>query len=159
MRSILSLIACLLMALPVLGEDTSGSAPPFEMERFWMVFLERGDHPPALEPEALAALQQKHLAHLKKMWRDGYALISGPFEVPPEEPVRGISLYRGDLDREEVERLAGGDPMVQAGRLKVRVVGWWTGKGLMTFLSAADYDARSASSEPAAEAAPADGGG
>ncbi len=98
-----------------------------------MVFLERGDDPPELDDGASAELQRKHLAHLSKVHREGYSLVAGPFEVPEDEPLRGIVLYRGDLEKERVVELASDDPAVRAGRLKVRVMRWWTGAGAMTF--------------------------
>ncbi len=108
-------------------------SPPKELDKYWMVFLERGDDPPQLDEEASAELQRRHLAHLSKMHREGYSLVAGPFEVGEEEPLRGIVLYRGDLEGDRVRELASADPAVEAGRLKVRVMKWWTPGGAMTF--------------------------
>ena len=138
-REVWILGACLMLAgvlwVPSHLTAEEEGAPPTEFFKCWMVFLERGDHPPQLDEEASAELQRKHLAHLTKVWKEGYALVSGPFEVPAEEPLRGISLYRGDLDRERVLELANADPAVQAGRLKVRAVKWWTPAGILKFES------------------------
>ena len=78
------------------SQDSEGN-PPRQFDSYWMVFLERGDDPPELEDSASADLQRKHLAHLSKVRSEGYALVAGPFEVPAEESLRGIVLYRGDL--------------------------------------------------------------
>ena len=47
-------------------------------------------------------------------------------------------LFRGDLERDEVGELAGADPAVQAGRLKIRILRWWTGAEAMSFKPPAD---------------------
>jgi hypothetical protein len=59
--------------------------------------------------------------------------VSGPFEAPADEPLRGITLYRGDLEHDKVIELAGSDPAVKAGRLKVRAMKWWTGAKMLQF--------------------------
>ena len=121
-----------LSAAPVAAQSAEGD-PPAEFAQYWMVFLVRGDDPPELDDEASMALQRQHLAHLSKVYKEGYSLVAGPFEVPPDDPVRGIVLYRGDLERERVEELSSADPAVQAGRLKVEIKRWWTPAGAMQF--------------------------
>ncbi len=132
----IGLLTCLLLScgfiVAAMAQDPTGN-PPAEFETYWMVFLERGDHPPELDKDASAELQRQHLAHLGKLWYDGYSLIAGPFEVPAEEKLRGIVLFRGDLTQDQVAELANADPAVKAGRLKVRVFKWWTGAGVMKF--------------------------
>jgi uncharacterized protein len=133
-RLVTSIILAVLFvaAAPLLAQDAEGN-PPTEFDQYWLVFLERGDDPPQLDDAASAELQRQHLAHLSKDHREGYALVAGPFEVPDDEPLRGIVLYRGDLEREQVAELAGADPAVKAGRLKVRILRWWTAAGAMSF--------------------------
>ena len=127
-----TLLLAVLATAPSHAQDSEGN-PPTDFDRYWMVFLLRGDDPPQLDEEASAELQRRHLAHLSKVYREGYTLVAGPFEVPAEEPMRGIVLYRGDLEEERVVDLASADPAVQAGRLKVRVMKWWTAAGVMSF--------------------------
>lgn len=133
----LRLVACafvlaLMWSGPGWGQDAEGN-PPQQFDNYWMVFLERGDDPPELDEEASMELQRGHRGHLSKVHRDGYSLVAGPFEVGENEPLRGIVLYRGDLERDEVVRLASADPAVEAGRLKVRVLKWWTPGGALSF--------------------------
>ena len=116
-------IGCLCAATLLPAQDAEGN-PPAEFDKYWMFFLIRGDDPPQLDEEASAELQRRHLAHLSKVYRQGYARVAGPFEVPDDEPMRGIVLYRGDLERDRVAELAGADPAVEAGRLKIRVARW-----------------------------------
>ena len=122
----------LLTGVQVAAQDSAGGQAK-EYDSYWMVFLERGDDPPELEESAAMELQGRHQAHLTKMKSQGYSLVAGPFEVSADEPLRGIVLYRGDLEEHEVVELASGDPAVQAGRLKVRVLRWWTPGGAVNF--------------------------
>ncbi len=127
------ILAIMLLAVsPLQAQDAEGN-PPAELDHYWMVFLERGDDPPQLDKKASAELQRQHLAHLSKVHREGYSLVAGPFEVPADEPIRGIVLYRGDLERDQVAELTGADPAVKAGRLKIRIMRWWTPAGAMSF--------------------------
>ncbi len=132
-----TVLAAVLTAAPLPAQDSEGN-PPTEFDQYWMVFLIRGDDPPQLDEEASADLQRRHLAHLSKVHREGYSLAAGPFEVPADEPMRGIVLFRGDLEKERVVELASADPAVETGRLKVRVMRWCTPAGAMRFAAAAD---------------------
>lgn len=116
------------------GQTAEGAAPA-AFDTYWMVFLERPDAAPEFTDEELAEIQKGHLAHLGKVWTDGYALVAGPFDNGEDGKLRGIVLYRGDLGRERVMELAEADPAVQAGRLEVRTLQWFTGAGMLTFQS------------------------
>ena len=125
------LLGVLLAAYPAMGQTADGE-PPTEFDTYWMAFLIRGDDPPELDEKASMELQRRHLAHLSKLYREGYSLVAGPFEVPADDALRGIVLYRGDLGREQVEELTNADPAVQAGRLKIEGRKWGTPAGAMT---------------------------
>lgn len=113
--------------------DEGPAGAPFELEKHHLVLLMRPDDPAELAPEEAREVQKAHLGHLTKVWEEGYALIAGPFEVPDDEKMRGLVLYRGDLDVEEVRDLAEADPAVKAGRLEVKVLPWWHREGMMHF--------------------------
>ena len=121
--------ALIVMAAPQ-GEDGS---PPMEFDTYWMVFLERGEKRADYTEEQRASIQTKHLAHLSAMKKQGYMLVAGPLEVAPDEKMRGLCLYRSDLEQEEVKKLASQDPAVAAGVLSVRVIKWWMPKGGLSF--------------------------
>ena len=53
--------------------------------------------------------------------------VSGPFSEQPDETWRGFCLYTVELA--EARRLAESDPSVQAGRMAVDVMAWWTARG------------------------------
>jgi len=104
---------------------------PTEFDTYIIGFLNRGPRAAEFSGEALALLQEQHLAHLAKLHQDGFALAAGPFEVPAAYEKRGIIIFRGDLSLEQVETLAKRDPSVRAGRIQVEVLRWYTAKGAM----------------------------
>jgi uncharacterized protein YciI len=63
------------------------------------------------------------------MTEQGHLVVAGPFSDQPDETLRGFCLYRTDL--EETRRLAESDPSVQAGRMAVDVMAWWTVPGTL----------------------------
>lgn len=102
---------------------------PTEFDTYIIVFLNGGPKAAEISGATLAQLQQQHLAHLAQLRQDGYALAAGPFEVDADYEKRGIIIFRGDLSLEQVETLAKRDPSVQAGRLQVEVLRWFTARG------------------------------
>lgn len=95
------------------------------MQQYYMVFLKRGENRNQTKEEA-DSLQQLHLAHLGRMYTEGYADISGPFG--DDGDIRGITIYNVPT-LQIADSLAKMDPMVQAGRLAVDVKPWWAAKG------------------------------
>ena len=106
---------------------------PTEFDTYIIVFLNRGQRASEFTGEALAQLQDQHLTHLEQLHQDGFALAAGPFEVPPDYEKRGIIIFRGDLSLAQVEALAKGDPSVQAGRMQIEVLRWYTARGALSF--------------------------
>ena len=91
-----------------------------------MAFLMNG---PKLDQskEEIDSLQTLHMVHLGRMYKDGFADISGPFDDPDGE-TRGVTIYNVPTLK-MADSLANLDPMVQAGRLKIHIKPWWAGKG------------------------------
>jgi len=95
------------------------------MQQYYMAFLNRG--PNRTENKAAAdSLQALHMAHLGRMYEEGYADISGPFG--DDDNMRGITIYNVPT-LQMADSLAKMDPMVQAGWLQIEVRPWWAGKG------------------------------
>ena len=95
------------------------------MQQYFMVFLKRGPNKSTTQAER-DSLLSLHLAHLSRMYEEGYADISGPFG--DDEDIRGITIYNTP-SREMADSLAHLDPMVQSGRLVIEVHPWWAAKG------------------------------
>ena len=95
------------------------------MQQYFIAFLKSGPNRNQSEEEA-AKLQEAHLAHLGRMYDEGYADISGPFGDDGE--IRGITIYSTPTLK-MADSLANLDPMVKAGRLVIEVHPWWAAKG------------------------------
>ena len=95
------------------------------MQQYFIAFLKRGPNRSQNKIET-DSLQVLHLEHLGRMYREGYADISGPFGDDGE--IRGITIYNTPTI-EMADSLANMDPMVKAGRLVIEVHPWWAGKG------------------------------
>ncbi len=95
------------------------------MQQYFIAFLKSGPNRSQTEEEA-DSLQVLHLAHLGRMYEEGYADISGPFGDDGE--IRGITIYNTPTF-EMADSLANMDPMVRAGRLVIEIHPWWAAKG------------------------------
>ncbi|RME81188.1 MAG: hypothetical protein D6775_14250 [Caldilineae bacterium] len=97
-----------------------------QLDTYYLVLLRRGPRADEYTGDTLARLQQAHLDHLARLHARGHALVAGPFDVGPRDPLRGMIIFSGTLAREEVEELVHADPSVRAGRLQVQVLKWYT---------------------------------
>lgn len=95
------------------------------MQQYFMAFLKSGPIRSQNEEEA-ASLQEQHLAHLGRMYEEGYADLIGPFG--DDGDIRGITVYNVPTLK-MADSLANLDPMVEAGRLVIEVHPWWCAKG------------------------------
>lgn len=95
------------------------------MQQYFIAFLKSGPTRSQTKEEA-AKLQKAHLAHLQRMYDQGYADISGPFG--DDGDIRGITIYNVPTLK-EADSLANLDPMVRSGRLVIEVHPWWAAKG------------------------------
>jgi uncharacterized protein YciI len=95
------------------------------MQQYFMAFLKSGPIRSESREEA-DSLQQLHLAHLARMYEEGFADISGPFGDDGE--IRGITIYNTPTLK-MADSLANMDPMVKAGRLVIEMHPWWAAKG------------------------------
>lgn len=95
------------------------------MQQYFLAFLKRGANRTQNKAEA-DSLQTLHMAHLGRMYEEGYADISGPFGDDGE--IRGITIYNVPTQK-IADSLANLDPMVKSGRLKIEIHPWWAAKG------------------------------
>lgn len=116
---------------PASGEEEAESAP-MELESYQLVLLVRPDDAPDLPEEEIREIQAAHLQHLTRMGREGHLVVAGPFGDQEDQTLRGMALYRVE-DLETARRLAESDPAVEAGRLEVEVMTWYTQKDALAF--------------------------
>jgi uncharacterized protein len=114
---------------PVRAEEAS--AEP-EFDRYQLVLLLRPADRAALPDERIEEIQGLHLRHLARMAEEGHLVVAGPFGEQDDDRFRGLALYRvGSV--QEARRLAEADPAVEAGRLEVLVMSWYTQAGALAF--------------------------
>lgn len=95
------------------------------MQQYFIAFLKSGPNRSQSKEEA-DSLQTLHLAHLGRMYEEGYASISGPFG--DDGDIRGITIYNVPTLK-MADSLANMDPMVKSGRLVIEIHPWWAAKG------------------------------
>ena len=98
-----------------------------EFDRFTVVLLRWPEEMPEFSEEQLEELQAGHIAFLASMREEGRALASGPFFDQPDERLRGIALFKTDI--EETRTLLAEDPSVKAGRLAPELMTWLVPRG------------------------------
>jgi uncharacterized protein YciI len=102
-----------------------------ELDSYTFVLLKRGPHAAEFSDEELEHFQAAHLAHLAAMREAGKLVAAGPFTDQADTTLRGFCLYACPL--EEASELASRDPSVQAGRMAVEPMTWWTPQGSVSF--------------------------
>jgi uncharacterized protein len=102
-----------------------------ELESYSFVLLRRGPRAEEYDDIELERLQAAHLRFLDRMRRAGHLVLAGPFSDQPDESLRGLCVYRTDL--EATRALTRTDPSVRAGRMSAEVMTWWTSAGTVTF--------------------------
>ena len=95
------------------------------MQQYFIAFLKSGPNRSQSKADT-DSLQTLHLAHLGRMYEEGYADISGPFGDNGD--IRGITIYNVPT-QEIADSLANMDPMVKTGRLTIEIHPWWAAKG------------------------------
>lgn len=104
---------------------------PDAFDVFTVVLLRRPPDAPQLSEDALAALQERHLAYRAELRRRAVLVVNGPLDEQSDVALRGLSIFACDI--EEARRLSDGDPSVQAGRLTYDVFEWWVAAGTLAF--------------------------
>ena len=104
-------------------DDKSGDT--ILMQQYFIAFLKSGPTRSQTKEEA-DSLQKLHLAHLGRMYEEGFADISGPFG--DDGDIRGITIYNVPT-KKMADSLANMDPMVKSGRLMIEIHPWWAAKG------------------------------
>jgi uncharacterized protein YciI len=112
----------LLPALAVMAAMLSPQSPypaPANFETVYVALLLRGPAAGQGTPAELEARQKAHLAHLEALGNAGHAKIAGP--VGGDGDLRGIVLITA-ASLDEARRMAGADPAVKAGAVRVEVL-------------------------------------
>ncbi len=95
---------------------------PAEFDVRTVVFLIRPDDPPDFDGATLDELQRQHLAFGADLAARGITAANGPMREQTDERLRGMSVYAVGVT--EALAIAGQDPMVRAGWLRVEAASW-----------------------------------
>ncbi len=96
--------------------------------------LLRGSSAPAIDKEQAQKLQAGHMANISRMAELGRLIAAGP--MADSADLRGIFVFQPG-PRADAEKLAGDDPAIQAGRLRLEWMTWHTRPGIGVSLNAA----------------------
>ncbi|HXJ13868.1 MAG TPA: YciI family protein [Candidatus Limnocylindrales bacterium] len=108
----------------VLGAQTPVENPlapyiPKNMKPYYLdLLVKTGKQESAATPAENAERMQKHLAYIRSQVEAGNFVLVGP--LTEDNRIRGIAVIRA-ASLEEAQRIASGDPAVQAGQLSVEV--------------------------------------
>ncbi len=95
------------------------------MGQVFLVLLKKGPAWTAEKTDQTRALQDAHMANIKKMWEEGKLIVAGP--MGDDGDVRGVFVFAA-ADRALAKRYADSDPAVAAGRLVPEIHSWWVEK-------------------------------
>ena len=104
------------LALTAASSWLQTQTPPEGMATYQVVFLKRGA--PGSTPE----IQNAHLAHVKRLYKDGFLVAAGP--IAAEGELRGVLVMK-TRGVEQARELVAADPRVKAGQLNADVFPWW----------------------------------
>ena len=96
-----------------------------DLETYELVILRRPPNPMDYDEDTLNRLQLEHLAFYDDLRARNICAINGPVLDQPDESLRGFGFFvTGSL--ETAREIAEQDPSVQAGRLVVEAMTFWT---------------------------------
>lgn len=99
--------------------------PP--MAHYAVGFLRRASGASKVPETEAEALQERHMAYLRRLREDGELVTMGPFEGEGE--LRGLLVFRtGDLG--EARELMRNDPLIAGGHLVLDLLRWFAPAGL-----------------------------
>jgi uncharacterized protein len=133
-RRLLVLLLLGVGLLPAFAKDgplpkgiTRGPAPPeSDLTTYYFGLITKGDNFNSYSAEDRAKIQAAHLANIERLAQIGKLLVAGPFADSGDW--RGIFIFKCD-SLEEAMALAASDPAVKAGRFRIEIHPWMTGKG------------------------------
>lgn len=113
----------------VAGYNATDTTPKYEMKKYWLVFLLKGENR-GQDSATAAKLQEGHMANITRLHNEGVLVMAGPMGY--DKDLRGIFI----LDAKDSATAAGyvkTDPAIIAGRMKFELHPWWTAKGTYQF--------------------------
>lgn len=103
-----------------------------DMTIYYIYLLKKGPAWTAGETPEISALQEAHLANLRRLGEMGKLVINGPLldSFATSGEIRGIGVLKAE-SLSEAEELISSDPMVQVGRLVFELHTWMVAKNIL----------------------------
>ena len=95
------------------------------MGQVFLVLLKKGAAWTAEKTDKTRALQEAHMANIRKMWEEKKLIVAGP--MGDDGDTRGVFVFAAK-DRAQAKAFADSDPAVAAGRLVPEIHSWWVEK-------------------------------
>ncbi len=102
---------------------------PLKLAPFFLAFLHRGPKWTPEETPETEALQEAHMANIRRLAEAGKLVLAGPF-TDNNGKLAGIFVFQVD-SLEEAKELADSDPAVKAGRLVLEIHPWFVPQGIL----------------------------
>jgi uncharacterized protein YciI len=111
-------------------KDVSDHFP--NMTIYYLFLLKKGPTWSPDETPEIEALQEAHLANLRRLGEMGTLVINGPLldSFATSGEIRGIGVLKTN-SLAEAKELIGTDPMVKVGRLVFELHAWMVGKNIL----------------------------
>lgn len=103
--------------------------PVYEMKRYWLVLLYRGNTK-GQDTLSAAKIQKAHMNNIERLAADGKIIMAGP--MGGKGDLRGIFVMDGK-DSSEIAGHVKIDSAIVTGRLRFEIHPWWTAKGKYEF--------------------------
>jgi uncharacterized protein len=102
------------------------------MTIYYIFLLKKGPTWSPDETPEIDALQEAHLANLRRLGEIGKLVLNGPLmdSLATNGEIRGIGVLKA-LSLVEAQNLISTDPMVRAGRLIFELHTWMVGKNIL----------------------------
>jgi uncharacterized protein YciI len=102
------------------------------MTIYYIYFLRKGPTWKPDETPEIDALQEAHLANMRRLGEMGKLVLNGPLldSMMTSGEIRGIGVLKTS-SLAEAQELIGTDPMVKVGRLIVELHAWMVGKNIL----------------------------
>jgi len=110
-------------------------APPMKMKRYFLALLHKGPTWAPGESPEVVALQEGHMANIRRLADAGKLVLAGPFEDAGD--LRGLFVLDA-ASMAEARALCDSDPAIAAGRLRAEIFAWWAPEGVGVVPPAAD---------------------
>jgi uncharacterized protein YciI len=125
MRYVLRLLLAALIMTGLAGASLAAEegkpAPTITMKTYYLGLIKKGPSWTPDETPEVRALQEGHMANIRRLGAEGKLLLAGPFLDGGD--LRGLFLFEV-ATLEEAKALCETDPAVKAGRLVVEVHPW-----------------------------------